>query len=100
MEDYNINLSGQCSILKVRKKCHLNTSDYFFGLQLLLNDFRESIKRSNIRAKILWLIDRKLSELTVCGNSFDSLQGRKGVGPLESSLVRGQSVWITANVNN
>ena len=43
MEDYNINLSGQCSILKVRKKCHLNTSDYFFGLQLLLNDFRESI---------------------------------------------------------
>ena len=40
MEDYNINLSGQCSILKVRKKCHLNvTSDYFFGLQLLLSDF-------------------------------------------------------------
>lgn len=39
MEDYNINLSGQRSILKVRKKCHLNTGDYFFGLQLLLNDF-------------------------------------------------------------
>ena len=32
MEDYNINLSGQCSISKVGKKCPLNTSDYFFGL--------------------------------------------------------------------
>ena len=43
MEDYNINLSGQCSISKVGKKCPLNTSDYFFGLQFLLNDFREPI---------------------------------------------------------